>query len=321
MAQGGESMSELIIQTTNLSKTYNGDVQALKSLNLTIGMGESVGYVGPNGAGKTTTIQILLNLIRPTNGEVSLFGKKIRGHSKDVFSQIGALVEIPGFYDYLNPDQILTFICRIYRVSKDEIKAKIAETLELVRLSEVRHKKVGSFSTGMRRRLAIAQVLVHDPLLIILDEPTNGLDPKGVREVRDIIKMLNKAGKTIFISSHNLTEVAEIADRVIFLNKGKVIEDTNMSALHNVIKSRRIVVKFKEKLNQDQKATLEAIPEIENVEYKDLVYIDYKESVEDPEVILQKLYSMKFAVSSFTPQTMTLEDLYLNLYAEEDSLR
>ncbi|MHA2249791.1 MAG: ABC transporter ATP-binding protein [Candidatus Kariarchaeaceae archaeon] len=314
-------MSELIIQTTNLSKTYNGDVQALKSLNLTIGMGESVGYVGPNGAGKTTTIQILLNLIRPTNGEVSLFGKKIRGHSKDVFSQIGALVEIPGFYDYLNPDQILTFICRIYRVSKDEIKAKIAETLELVRLSEVRHKKVGSFSTGMRRRLAIAQVLVHDPLLIILDEPTNGLDPKGVREVRDIIKMLNKAGKTIFISSHNLTEVAEIADRVIFLNKGKVIEDTNMSALHNVIKSRRIVVKFKEKLNQDQKATLEAIPEIENVEYKDLVYIDYKESVEDPEVILQKLYSMKFAVSSFTPQTMTLEDLYLNLYAEEDSLR
>ncbi|MHA2168371.1 MAG: ABC transporter ATP-binding protein [Candidatus Kariarchaeaceae archaeon] len=314
-------MSEFIIQTNNLSKTYNGDVQALKSLNLTIQEGESVGYVGPNGAGKTTTIQILLNLIRPTRGGFSLFGKIIKGHSKDIFRQIGALVEIPGFYDYLNPDQILTFICRIYRVPKDVIDSKISDTLKLVRLGEVRYEKVGSFSTGMRRRLAIAQVLVHDPLLIILDEPTSGLDPKGVREVRDIIKNLNKMGKTIFISSHNLTEISEIAERIIFLNKGEVIEDTQMSALHGMIKSRRIGVKFKGDLSSNQKETLENIPEIENIEYDKLVFIDYKESVEDPEVILQKLVSMKFAISSFTPQTMTLEDLYLNLYAKEETLR
>ncbi|MHA2028232.1 MAG: ABC transporter ATP-binding protein [Candidatus Hodarchaeales archaeon] len=314
-------MSEFIIQTNNLSKTYNGDVQALKSLNLVIQHGESVGYVGPNGAGKTTTIQILLNLIRPTHGVFSLFGKKIKGHSKDIFRQIGALVEIPGFYDYLNPDQILTFICRIYRVPKDDIDSKISDTLKLVRLGEVRFDKVGSFSTGMRRRLAIAQVLVHDPLLIILDEPTSGLDPKGVREVRDIIKNLNKMGKTIFISSHNLTEIAEIAERIIFLNKGEVIEDTQMSALQGMIKSRRIGVKFKGDLSSDQKETLENIPEIENVEYGKLVFIDYKESVEDPEVILHKLVMLKFAITSFTPQTMTLEDLYLNLYAKEETLR
>ncbi|MHA2029101.1 MAG: ABC transporter ATP-binding protein, partial [Candidatus Kariarchaeaceae archaeon] len=238
-------MSQPIIETTNLSKTYKGNIEALKSLNLTIYSGESVGYVGPNGAGKTTTIQILLNLIRPSSGEISLFGEEMNGHSKQNLKRIGALVEIPGFYDFLTPDQILKHICKIFRVKKSDIDLQISNTLDTMKLSEVRFEKISSFSTGMRRRLAIAQVLVHDPDLILLDEPTIGLDPKGVREVRDVIKALHKGGKTVFISSHNLTEVSEIADRVLFLNKGEIIDDTDMNSLQNRIKARRIEVKFK----------------------------------------------------------------------------
>lgn len=314
-------MSQLIIETTNLSKTYKGNIEALKSLNLKIYTGESVGYVGPNGAGKTTTIQILLNLIKPSSGEVSLFGKKINGHTKQYLKRIGALVEIPGFYDYLTPDQILKHICRIYRVENTKIEIQIANTLDTMKLTEVRFEKISSFSTGMRRRLAIAQVLVHAPDLILLDEPTIGLDPKGVREVRDIIKTLHKNGKTIFISSHNLTEVSEIADRVLFLNKGEIIEDTNMNSLHGRIQSRRIEVKFKDSLSDDIVNKIQSIDGVKEVQIGKISYIEFSEGKQDPESILNELINMNLSITSFTPQTMTLEDLYLQLYEKEDTLR
>lgn len=314
-------MNQIVIETSNLTKTYNGNIEALKSLDLKIFTGESVGYVGPNGAGKTTTIQILLNLIRATDGTVALFGENMNGHSKEHLKRVGALVEIPGVYDYLTPDQLLKYISQIYRVQKSEIDNQISETLDLMRLTEVRYEKIGSFSTGMKRRLAIAQVLVHNPDLIILDEPTIGLDPKGVREVRDIIKNLNKAGKTIFISSHNLTEVSEIADRVIFLNKGQIIEDTDMLSLREKIKSAHIEIKFKGKLTEDQKSMIETISGVLSFQYDKISHIEYEESQQNPETILQELISNNLVISSFTPQTMTLEDLYLQLYEEEASLR
>ncbi|MCE7736094.1 MAG: ABC transporter ATP-binding protein [Candidatus Heimdallarchaeota archaeon] len=314
-------MSQIIIETSNLSKTYKGNIEALKSLNLKIFTGESVGYVGPNGAGKTTTIQILLNLIRPSSGEVTLFGKKMNGYSKENLKRIGALVEIPGFYDFLSPDQILKHICKIYRVEKSKIDVQIANTLATMKLTEVRFEKISSFSTGMRRRLAIAQVLVHGPDLILLDEPTIGLDPKGVREVRDIIKNLHKSGKTIFISSHNLTEVSEIADRVLFLNKGEIIEDTNMDALHDRIQSRRIEVKFKVNPSDVLTNQINSLDGVIDVQIGKTSYIEFSEVKQDPESILKEMINMGLSITSFTPQTMTLEDLYLQLYEKEETLR
>ncbi len=314
-------MSKIILETSNLSKIFKGNVEALKSLNLKIKSGESVGYVGPNGAGKTTTIQIILNLIRATDGEVSLFGEKLNGNSKHHLHRIGALVEIPGFYDYLTPTEFLGYICQIYRIDKSEVNSIILNTLKLMKLKEVRDEKVGSFSTGMKRRLAIAQVLVHNPDFIILDEPTIGLDPKGVREVRDIIKKLHKSGKTIFISSHNLTEVSEIADRVIFLNKGEIIDDTNMESLRDKIESTHIEVKFKGDLSKSQKEIIQMIPGIVKVDFGKTTSLEYSELEQNPETILQELTKKGFVLSSFTPHTMTLEDLYLQLYSKEESLR
>ncbi|OLS23646.1 MAG: putative ABC transporter ATP-binding protein YxlF [Candidatus Heimdallarchaeota archaeon LC_2] len=314
-------MREKIIETLNLSKKFKGNVEALKSLNLIIKSGESVGYIGPNGAGKTTTIQIILNLIRATTGEVYLFGEKLNGNSKQHLSRIGALVEIPGFYEYLTPIQFLNHVCRIHRIEKKEIDSQILNTLNLMKLKEVANEKIGSFSTGMKRRLAIAQVLVHDPDLIILDEPTNGLDPKGVREVRDIIKKLHKSGKTIFISSHNLTEVSEIAERVIFLNKGKIIEDANMSSLRDRIKSTHIEIHFTGDLSNHQKETIRKIPGIINVDFSRITSVEYSDLKQNPETILQELIKKDLMISSFMPRKMTLEDLYLQLYGSEESLR
>jgi ABC-type multidrug transport system ATPase subunit len=314
-------MSQPIIETTNLSKTYKGNIEALKSLNLKIFSGESVGYVGPNGAGKTTTIQILLDLIRPSKGEILLFGEKMNGHSRFNLKRIGALVEIPGFYDFLTPDQILKHICRIYRVEKSNIDLQISKTLDTMKLTEVRFEKIRSFSTGMRRRLAIAQVLVHDPDLILLDEPTIGLDPKGVREVRDVIKKLHKNGKTIFISSHNLTEVSEIADRVLFLNKGEIIEDTDMSSLQDRIKARRIEIKFMETLSNEIREKIQSVEGITKVLSGKTSYIEFDEEIVDPALILKELTKLNLPIESYTPQRMTLEDLYLQLYEKEEGLR
>ncbi len=311
-------MAEVAIETQNLGKIFPGGVQALKSLDLKIRSGESVGYLGPNGAGKTTTIQILLNLLRPTKGEVYIFGEQMQGQERKILRRIGALVELPGFYDYLTPDQTLKHICRIYRMNQHVTEQQIKKVLEQVHLSEVRHRAVGTFSTGMRRRLGIAQVLVHDPDLIIFDEPTSGLDPKGVRQIRDLIKDLNIEGKTVFMSSHNLAEVTEISDRVIFLNKGTVVEDQYMTALQDRLSSNQIDIKISRVLSEKEKHLLESFEGIVNVRYNKNITVEFAGDQQSTEGILQKIVEHHLPIYSFTPRAMTLEDLYLQLFGKED---
>ncbi len=306
------------IETINLGKTYKGGVEALKSLDLTVKRGESIGYLGPNGAGKTTTIQILLNLIRPSNGEALVFGETLIGQERKVLQNVGALVELPGFYDYLTPNDLLKHICKIYRIPRGEMKRTIKDTLEQVNIYEVENKKIGTFSTGMQRRLAISTALVHNPELLILDEPTIGLDPKGVREIRDLVKQLNKDGKTIFLTSHNLTEVSEISDRVVFLKKGQLIKDENMVNLQQQLSSRQIEIKFLKELNSSQKNFVESIDNVIRADFGKITYLEYNGANMDTHNILQTMLDNKLPVYSFTPKSMTLEDLYLNLYREEN---
>ncbi len=312
-------MTETAIETRNLSKLFPGEVQALNSLDLKVGAGESVGYLGPNGAGKTTTIQILLNLLRPSCGDVYIFGEQMQGQERRILRRIGALVELPGFYDYLTPIQTLKHICRLYRMDQQSIDLKIKEILEIVRLSDVKNRAVGTFSTGMRRRLGIAQVLVHDPDLIILDEPTNGLDPKGVREIRDLIKTLNSDGKTVFMSSHNLPEITEISDRVIFLKKGQIVEDMQMRDVKDRLSTNIIEIKFIRSLTIKEKELLSSFEGIMNIIHNHHVFIEYLGNVETTHQILQLLITNNFPVYSFTPRVMTLEELYLQLFGKEDS--
>jgi len=230
---------EKIIEVTNLSKKFK-DLKAVNNLNLNVYRGDVFGFLGPNGAGKSTTIRMLLSLIKPNEGTIKIFGKELNSHRKEVLSNIGAIVEKPDFYLYLSAYRNLEILCKLSGVTPS--KSKIMEILELVGLHKRYKSKVKTFSHGMKQRLGLAQALIHDPDLIILDEPTTGLDPQGMKEIRDLIIYLSKEkGKTIFLSSHILREVEIIADSMIIINKGTAKVEGKVSEL---LDSQQLQVTF-----------------------------------------------------------------------------
>jgi ABC-type multidrug transport system ATPase subunit len=201
-------------------------------LSLEVFEGDVYGFLGPNGAGKSTTIRMLLSLIFPTSGEIQLFGKNIPEHRNEVMQHVGAIVEKPDFYGYLSAYKNLEIFGTMQ--GADISKGNIMKILEWVGLAERAKSKVKTFSQGMKQRLGIAQALLHNPKLIILDEPTNGLDPQGMYEIREMIQRLNKdEKKTIIISSHILSEVELIANRMVIINRGKAIVEGNVNDLLN----------------------------------------------------------------------------------------
>lgn len=209
---------ELIIEIKNLSKNFK-NLKAVDNLNINVFKGDVFGFLGPNGAGKSTTIRMLLTLIKPTKGNIKIFGKDLHKERLSILRNIGAIVEKPDFYGYLSAYKNLEILSRIsgHTISKK----RIMEVLELVGLAERYKSKVKTFSHGMKQRLGLAQALLHDPELIILDEPTTGLDPMGMKEIRDLIIHLSRdQKKTVFLSSHILYEVEQVANRMIIINKG-----------------------------------------------------------------------------------------------------
>jgi len=209
---------EKVIEVKNLSKKFK-DLKAVDNLNLTVYKGDVFGFLGPNGAGKSTTIRMLLSLISPTNGEIKIFNKPLRQNRREILKRVGAIVEKPDFYGYLSAYKNLEILGRLS--GTDTSRKKIMDMLELVGLDKRYRSKVKTFSHGMKQRLGIAQALLHDPDLIILDEPTTGLDPQGMKEIRDLIIFLSREkGKTIFLSSHILYEVELVSNRMIILHKG-----------------------------------------------------------------------------------------------------
>jgi len=220
---------EKIIELTGLTKKFK-DLVAVDSLNLNVYKGDVFGFLGPNGAGKSTTIRMMLSLIKPTRGEIKLFGKSLNENRIEILRKIGAIVEKPDFYLYLSAYKNLEILGKIS--GTDVSEKKIMEHLELVGLEKRYKSKVKTFSHGMKQRLGLAQALLHDPELIILDEPTTGLDPQGMKEVRDLVLYLSKEkGKTVFLSSHILREVELIASRMIIINKGSAQVEGNVKDL------------------------------------------------------------------------------------------
>jgi len=223
--------SEKIIEIENLSKKFK-ELKAVDNLNLNVFKGDVFGFLGPNGAGKSTTIRMLLSLITPNEGEIKIFGKSLKNHRIEILKKIGAIVEKPDFYGYLSAFKNLEILGRIS--GSDFSKKRIMEVLELVGLDKRFKSKVKTFSHGMKQRLGIAQALLHDPELIILDEPTTGLDPQGMKEIRDLIIYLSKEKqKTIFLSSHILYEVELVANRMIIINKGSAKVEGKVEELLN----------------------------------------------------------------------------------------
>lgn len=220
---------ERIIEVKGLTKKFK-NLTAVDNLELNVYAGDVFGFLGPNGAGKSTTIRMMLSLIKPTKGTIKIFGKPLKTHRKDILRNIGAIVEKPDFYLYLTAYKNLEILGKTS--GYDVTHESIMEMLELVRLADRAKSKVKTFSHGMKQRLGLAQALLHDPKLIILDEPTTGLDPEGMKEVRDLIISLSKEhGKTIFLSSHLLSEIELIANRMIIINKGKTKVEGSVSEL------------------------------------------------------------------------------------------
>ncbi len=209
---------ENIIEIKNLTKSFK-ELKAVDNLSLNVFRGDVFGFLGPNGAGKSTTIRMLLSLINPTNGDIKIFGKSLKEKRLEILKKIGAIVEKPDFYSFLTAYKNLEILGKLSET--DVSRKRIMELLELVGLEKRYKSKVKTFSHGMKQRLGIAQALLHNPDLIILDEPTTGLDPQGMKEIRDLIINLSKEKqKTIFLSSHILYEVELVANRMIIINKG-----------------------------------------------------------------------------------------------------
>jgi ABC-type multidrug transport system ATPase subunit len=210
-----------IIAINGLSKSYDG-VKAVDDLTLSIQPGEFFGFLGPNGAGKTTTIRILTGIIRPDHGAVTVAGFK-ENERKKISQMLGVMPESRGFYDWMNAVEYLSFFAALYAVPKDQVKNRVLKLLGQVDLIKNKSKKISAYSRGMKQRLGLARALVNDPKLLILDEPTLGLDPQGQQDIQKLLKQLNKNGVTIFYSSHLLHEVSELCTRIAIINQGRLV--------------------------------------------------------------------------------------------------
>ena len=222
-------MADYVIETNHLSKIYSNS-RVVDSIDMHVEKGKIYGLLGKNGAGKTTTMCMLLNLTYPSDGEIFLFGKDPKKCSNEIYSKIGSIIETPGFYENLTAYENLKIIGKI-RGGYDPRNVELA--LEMVNLSDAKSKKFKDFSLGMKQRLGIAAAIMHSPELLILDEPINGLDPFGIKEIRALLKRLSHDfGITILISSHILSEIENLADVIGFMDNGVLIDEISMEELH-----------------------------------------------------------------------------------------
>lgn len=220
---------DAILRVKNLTKNFK-DIKAVDDLSFTVPAGEVYGFLGQNGAGKSTTIRMMLTLIKPTSGEIEIFGLNLFTHRKEILRQTGAIIERPDLYKYLTALENLRIFAAMSGVKVSE--KKLMDQLDMVGLAERAHSKVKTYSQGMKQRLGIATALVHDPRLIILDEPTNGLDPQGIADIRKLILHLSKdLHKTLIVSSHLLSEMELVADSMLIIDKGKKIVEGKVKEL------------------------------------------------------------------------------------------
>jgi len=286
----GETDSGVVIETRNLSKIYRDfwgrkKVNALKSLDIEVRKGEIFGLLGPNGSGKSTTIKLVLGLLFPSSGRVLVFDKDASETSKN--ERIGYLPEESYLYKFLTAEETLDFYGRLFNMSGAHRKRRVEELIQLVGLSGAKHRQLREYSKGMTRRVGLAQALINDPDLILLDEPTTGLDPIGTREMKDLIIALRDQGKTVVLCSHQLADVQDVCDRVAILHQGELKE---LGRVSDLLKVQNVTEVHAEGLTEDAKTEI-------------------------AEVIKRHGGTVK----SIDNPTATMEDLFLNIVRESDA--
>ena len=296
-------MEEIILEINNLRKVYK-DVVALDSLSFQVKKGQVFGLLGPNGSGKTTTLGILLGVLRQESGNFSWFNNGAKDENR---KNIGALLETPNFYPYLNPFDNLVVVAKIKGMT--DYDARIDEVLKRVNLFERKKSKFKTFSLGMKQRLAIASAMLNDPEVLVLDEPTNGLDPEGIAEIRDLIKEIASTGKTIIIASHILDEIEKVCTHVAILRKGKLLQ---IGELSEVMTQERLLMLKSANLSELKNA-VERISAVKFISIKEdelLVAIsdDY-----DPANLNKELAGLGIYLSSIREHRKNLESMFLEI--------
>ena len=306
------------IVAENLTKRY-GSFTALSNLNLKIEGSKCVGFLGPNGAGKTTTLKIFTDMIRASSGRALINGIDVHLNKKKALASVGALIESPEIYAALTPREALSMVAEIRGLPRSEAKSKIEETVAEVKMNEWLDKKVGKFSKGMKQRINVAAALLSDPEVIMLDEPTTGLDPRGQAEVRDIVKDLKKQNRLVFMSSHLLNEVQEICDEVAMIDHGKLIvydSLSNVTARFSGDGSNAVEIELSRDIDDQginkNIASLASVSSVERLDSRK-VRIHFSGGIQNQERLLQDLAAMKIGMISFHPSASALEDTYLNL--------
>ena len=306
------------IETKNLTKRYRNGIVALQDMNIAIPYGEVIGFVGSNGAGKTTTMKILTSLTRPSNGQAYINGVNIREGPRKAMRDVGALIEVPGVYEHLTPYEMLSYFGRVHGMRRPEIDQRIEEVMAILGLSEWVGRKMGSFSTGMTRRVNIAKAILHQPKVLLLDEPVLGLDPEGIRDVRMLIRRLRDEGVTIFLSSHLLQEVSETCDQIIFIDRGRIVRTESTSEISQKAMMRVIHATFLKPPNPNELRKIGTIPGISGVTgHNTMVRIGYDGTPEASAKILDGIMGLGLNVVSYMPQQASLEDYYVSLMRGE----
>ena len=305
------------IEASNLSKHY-GSFAAVSNLNLKLEGAKCVGFLGPNGAGKTTALKMFTDLIRPSSGEALINGINVHKQKKKALESVGTLIEMPEIYPALTPREALTMIAEIRGVPKAERKRRVEESVSEVRMSEWIDKRVGKFSKGMKQRICVASAILSDPAVVLLDEPTTGLDPRGMSEVRDIIKSLKNKKRLIFMSSHLLSEVSDVCDEVAIIDHGKlIVYDTLSNVTAKVSGGDNVVeIELRNTVDVELVNTITSkLPYIANVEKSDgnTLSIQFAGGLDTQEKLLADLVKMKIGIVSYKPASSALEGAYLSL--------
>ncbi|MDY4579912.1 MAG: ABC transporter ATP-binding protein [Candidatus Methanarcanum hacksteinii] len=309
-------MSSAQIEIVNLRKEYK-DFVAVNDLTLSVKKNSFTGLLGPNGAGKSTTLKILTHLINATSGNAYINGIDVTSNPKDALEGIGTVVETPEFYSYLTPTQTFQYIGSIFGMRKETISAETSEILADMSMSEWADKKIGTFSKGMKQRIALGLALLNEPTAIILDEPTSGLDPRGMAEMRKILKDIRaKKDLTILTSSHMLHEVSDMCDRIAMINHGTLVKEGDLNELLGSNNARMITVKTVGGFDNAMISKLSALSNVSNVMTSgNVIKLSFKGDDEDQYQLLSEMSSLGMKVFSFNEED-ALETIYLNMIKE-----
>jgi ABC-2 type transport system ATP-binding protein len=305
-----------MIETRDLTKKY-GDLYALDRLTLKLDRGDVFGFIGPNGAGKTTTMRILATLLNPSWGEASVCGYSIYTGSKEIRRAIGYMPDFFGVYDDMKVIEYLEFFAAAYRIKGAERRKKCDQVLDLVDLGYKRDALVTSLSRGMTQRLGLARVLLHDPQVLLLDEPASGLDPRARIEMRELIKELRGMNKTIMVSSHILPELADICNKIGIIERGKLLFNGTTDEAIRQVRGRHVyIVSVGADQNELAAKKIEGYGEIESVELQDAaasMKVTLRDGQEDGSFIAERLIHDGFKLKGFKEEEIDLEDVFLGI--------